>query len=970
MAKKNKKKKEKKKYNNKQKNKDKDKKKKQEDKKSKKKSENKENNKDSDIKKKREEKNKKQEAKNKSEKQEAKEDYEENKKTYYDMDSKDVLKEFETTEKGLSEKEVKKRLEEYGRNKLEEKDKISPWKIFAQQFMSPLVWVLIAAMIISIVVAFIESNNGVSISELTDAIIIFVILIFNAIFGFIQEYKAEKAIEKLRELSSPKATVIRDGKEKDIDAEEIVPGDIIKIETGDRMPADARIIEESELEAQEAALTGESNPVAKTTDKLKSGLGVGDRLNMVFAGTVTTKGRAKAVVTRTGMKTETGKIAEMISASKKEKTPLQKKLAKLGKLLTILVIIISILIFGIGLLRGYLTEGIDFALVKEMLIFSIALAVAAIPEGLPAVVTISLALGVRRMIKKNALIRRLPSVETLGATTVICTDKTGTLTHNQMTVTKMYVNDKVVEVSGKGYKPEGDFSDSKNIGALLEIGALCNDSELKKEKKKWEVTGDPTEGALIVSARKAGMNSIKLNKQKKRKDELGFTSERKRMTTIHSTDKGNIAYMKGAPDGILDLCTKILINGKEQKLTKDKQKEILKQNDGFADDALRVLGFAYKKIGKKYSKKNLEKEFVFVGLQAMIDPPREEVKDAVKKCNTAGIKVIMITGDHKKTAVAIGKQLGIEGKSIEGAELEKMSKKELKKHVEEIAVYARVDPKHKVKILEALKSKGHIVGMTGDGVNDAPALKKADIGVAMGITGTDVSKEASDMVLTDDNFASIVNAMSEGRTIFDNIRKFVNYLLSSNLGEVMVILTAILIGLPLPITAIQILWINLITDGLPALALGLDPASPNIMQRKPRKKEEGIITKNTAANIIIISILMTLASLFLFNRYYEADLVKAQTIVFTTLVILEFVRLYMIRSDYNIKMLSNNWLVLAVVLSIGMQLLVLYSPLNAFFNTIPLNLMEWVYILSTSFIVLIIGIFANKIVKRFTHQEN
>ncbi|MBD3310740.1 calcium-translocating P-type ATPase, SERCA-type [Candidatus Woesearchaeota archaeon] len=882
----------------------------------------------------------------------------EEKKTYYDKEVKAVLKELNTSEKGISEAEAKRRLERYGPNKLEEKEKVSPWKIFLQQFKSPLIWVLIAAMIISVIVAFIEKSNHVTAADLTDAIVIFVILILNAVFGFIQEYKAEKAIEKLRELSSPKAKVIRDGHEKEIDAVNLVSGDIIRIETGDRISADARIIEEKELETQEAALTGESNPVAKTADKLKSDLGVGDRLNCVFAGTVATMGRAKAVVTMTGMDTQTGKIAEMIITSKKEKTPLQKKLAKLGKLLTVVVIVISFVVFAVGMLRGYLTEGIDFSLVKEMLISAIALAVAAIPEGLPAVVTISLALGVRRMIKRNALIRRLPSVETLGATTVICTDKTGTLTHNQMTVTRMYANGKTIKVGGTGYKPEGRFSDTENIKTLLEIGALCNDAKLKKEKKEWKVTGDPTEGALIVSARKAGMDIGKLEKRKKRVDEIGFTSERKRMTTIHSSDKGNVAYTKGAPDIILKLCSSILVNGKEEKLTSKKKKEILEKNDEFADNALRVLGFAYKKLGKKHDKKNLEKDLVFVGLQAMIDPPRKEVKDAVEKCRTAGIRVIMVTGDHMHTAVAIGKQLGIKGKAIEGAKLEKMSRKKLKKNAGDITVYARVDPKHKVKILEALRSRGHVVGMTGDGVNDAPALKKADIGVAMGITGTDVSKEASDMVLTDDNFASIVSAIEEGRTIFDNIRKFVMYLLSSNFGEVLVVFFGILLG-KLPILALHILWINIATDGLPALALSVEPPEKDIMKRKPKKKKEGILTKHRFYLMIGIGIVMTLGTLGIF-RYYPSDsLEHARTMAFTTLVLFQLFNVLNLQSESKSvfkTLLMNKWLIGAIISSVALQVIILYLPfLNQVFSTVPLSMIDWLWAVIVSASIVVFG---------------
>ncbi|MBD3354696.1 calcium-translocating P-type ATPase, SERCA-type [Candidatus Woesearchaeota archaeon] len=888
----------------------------------------------------------------------SKKENKENKKTYYDKEIKEVLKELDTEEEGLSSSEAKKRLEKYGRNKLKEEKGISGFKIFIEQFKSPLIWVLIAAMLISIAVAFIEKENGLRVKDLTDAIVIFVILVLNAVLGFIQEYKAEKAIEELKKLASLKATVLRDGKEKDVDAEELVPGDVVLIETGDRIPADARIIEEHEMETQEAALTGESTPVAKEEDKLKSNLAVGDRVNCVFSGTVATKGRAKAVVMRTGMKTEIGNIAKMISAAEKEKTPLQKKLAKLGKFLTFLVIGVSITVFGAGMLRGMFTDGVNFILVKEMLIAAIALAVAAIPEGLPAVVTISLALGVRRMVSRNALVRKLPSVETLGATTVICTDKTGTLTHNQMTVKRIFVNDKVVKVEGSGYKPEGHFSDTKNIDKILEIGALCNDSKLVKEKKKWEVHGDPTEGALIVSAKKSGMNVEEIEEKKEREEEIGFTSERKRMTTIHSTGNGKVAYMKGAPDVILDLCNKVLINGKVKKLTKKRRKKILDKNEEFADDALRVLGFAYKKVGKKYDKKNLEKNFIFVGLQGMIDPPRKEVKDAVKKCRSAGIDVIMVTGDHISTAKAIGKDLGIEGKSITGAELEKMSDKELKKKVEDIAVYARVDPKHKIRIVEALKSRKHIAAMTGDGVNDAPALKKADIGIAMGITGTDVSKEASDMVLTDDNFASIVNAVEEGRTIYDNIRKFVMYLLSSNLGEVLVVFFGILLG-KLPILALHILWINIATDGLPALALGVEPPEKDIMKRKPRKKEEGIVTKKRFYLMMGIGVVMMLGTLGIFKFYPASSLEHSRTMAFTVLVLFQLFNVLNLQSEEKSvfkTLFMNKWLIGAVLSSVALQFVILYVGFfNTVFDTVALSFVDWIWAVGVAASILVFG---------------
>lgn len=858
--------------------------------------------------------------------------------SYHDKTIKDVLAELKTTEKGLSSKEAEEKLNIHGYNEIKEKERIQPLKIFFDQFKSPIVWVLVAAVVISLLL-----------KERIDAIVIAVILVLNAVIGFTQEYRAERSIEALKKMASLKAFVIRDGKEIEIDAKKLVPGDIIMLETGEKVPADVRLVEVINLETQEATLTGESLPEKKETAVLKPETAVADQHNMAFSGTIITKGRGKAVVARTGMKTEIGKIAHMIQTEKAELTPLQKKLKRLGKWLAIATVVIAAIVFLTGALRG--------ANLSEIFIAALALAVAAIPEGLPAVVTIALALGVQKMLKKHALIRKLPSVETLGCTTVICTDKTGTLTHNEMTVTRIFANNKEVDVSGSGYSTEGEFSeDPKNFELLLRIGALCNDTKIDKE-----VIGDPTEASLIISAAKAGLKKDELELKYPRVSEIPFDSKRKLMTTIHKTEKGNFAYVKGAPDVLLNLCDLIYINGKTERLTKDMKKKVLEKNEEFANNALRVLGFAFKKIKDN---KNIEKDLVFVGLQAMIDPPRKEVKGAIKKCEKAGIKVVMITGDHKATAMAIAKQVGIKGKAITGLELDKIEN--LHEVVEDIGIYARVDPQHKLKIIDALKKNGHVVAMTGDGVNDAPALKKADMGIAMGITGTDVTKEASDMILTDDNFASIVNAVEEGRSIFDNIKKFVNYLLSSNFGEVLTILVAGLIGLPLPLIAIQILWVNLLTDGLPAVALGVDPADPNIMNRKPRKPDEGVLSKNLMFNVLSIGILIAIATLFVFKKGLAIDLTTARTMAFTTLVVLEIVRVQMIRSQYNVGIFSNKFLIGAIVLSILLQLAVLYTPLNVVFKTTPLNFAAWSYIIIAGVAVLIVGQVLAKIIRKTT----
>jgi len=846
---------------------------------------------------------------------------------YHALDEENALKVLKTSKKGLSNPEAEHRQQTYGLNELKAEKGTSPIKIFLEQFSSPLIWILLFALVVSIFL-----------NEITDAIVIAVIVVLNAVLGFVQEYRAEKAIEALKRMASPKAKVIRNGEVIKIESKFLVPGDIIVLETGDKVPADARMLEIHDLKTQEATLTGESQPVTKTLDKSAEKTALADRKNMLYSSTIITNGRGKAIVTNTGMNTEVGKIATLIKEAHEKQTPLQKKLRQLGKYLTIAVIAVAVIIFLAGIFSGHAIE--------TMFLTAIALAVAAIPEGLPAVITISLALGVQKMIKKNALVRKLPSVETLGSVNVICTDKTGTLTHNEMTVTKIYANDLEYEVTGSGYEPRGAFAVNKKLAnpeplyQLLKVGTLCNDAQFTGPKNNREVIGDPTEAAVIVSAEKAGFTQKELNKKEPRKDEVPFSSERKMMTTIH----GEVSYTKGAPDVLIEKCDRILINGKVQRLNRSKIKEILQQNENFAKQALRVLGFAYNEKFKK--KEDSEKDMIFVGLQAMIDPPREEVKGSIKECQDAGIRVIMITGDQIATAEAIAKELGITGKAVKGEELSKIN---LIKEIDEIGIFARVNPKHKLDIVKALKEKGYVVAMTGDGVNDAPALKKADIGISMGLSGTDVAKEASDMILTDDNFTSIVSAVEEGRGIFDNIRKFVNYLLSSNLGEITAIFFAFVLSpflfpnaaLVLPLTAIQILWVNLVTDGLPAVALSLDPHSKGIMQRKPRPAHESILSKSSWMDIIVFGILIGVATLILFFMYQGSGAAKAQTIAFTALVAFEIVRIRMIRSDYKLGIFSNKWLLAAIGGSLLLQLIVIYTPLAKVFGVVPLELLDW-----------------------------
>ncbi|RMF05295.1 calcium-translocating P-type ATPase, SERCA-type, partial [Candidatus Woesearchaeota archaeon] len=791
--------------------------------------------------------------------------------------------------------------------------------------------------------------------EYTDAAVIMAILILNAILGFVQEFRAEKAIQDLKKMAAPKAKVLRGGKLKLVDSSLLVPGDVILLEEGDKVPADARIIESTALQVQESALTGESMPVSKSPSPASQGkTSIQDWSCMVFSSTIVTRGKAKAVVTATGMRTQIGKIAGMISSAPEKTTPLQRKLDKLGRKLAVLTAVLCIIILGADFIAGD-------SLIESFLI-AVSLAVAAIPEGLPAVVTISLALGVKRMIKKHVLVRRLSSVETLGSTTVICTDKTGTLTKNEMTVVKIFLPHEEIDVSGIGYSFDGDFSSKpKALPVLLLCGALCNNASINASGKH---TGDPTEIAFLVSARKYGLVPEELALSLPRVAEIPFDSYRKMMTTIHkinplpheiksslplSSGKSFLVLSKGAPDILLQKCSRILENGKVRRITSDDKRRILSYNKKFASSALRVLGFAFKyldassakRISAEDTRQRMEEDLVFIGLQAMIDPPREEVKRSIEECTSAGMRVVMITGDQELTASAIASQLGIHGSSISGEELDKIS--DLSRAASKISVYARVSPEHKLKIVKALKDNGEVVAMTGDGVNDAPALKEADIGVAMGKTGTDVAKDASDMILLDDSFSSIVSAVKEGRGIFDNIRKFINYLLSSNLGEVAVIFLAVLMGFPSPLTAVQILWLNLVTDGFPALALGVDPYDPNLMKRSPRKRNEPVIDKNMTALISFAAFLITFGTLGLFVYYNSAghSLEVARTVAFTTLVVLELVRVQIIRSEHDLPLFSNRYLVLALLFSFGLQLAVIYTPLASLFGTVPLGVYHW-----------------------------
>jgi Ca2+-transporting ATPase len=830
-----------------------------------------------------------------------------------------VLRELNTDpKKGLDRNEVKKRIEQYGYNELKHEIRVSPWTIFLKQFKNVLIIILIIAVILSAFVG-----------EFLDALIILVIVVFCALLGFVQEYRAERALEALKEMLSPTITAIREGREEEVPSKELVPGDILLMQGGDRIPADARLIEIHSLRCDEAALTGESTPVGKDLLLLPERTPVSDRKNMVFTGTTVTYGRARAVVTSTGMKTEFGKIAEEVAAIEEGKTPLEKRTDEIGKWLGIICFGICGLVAGISLLRELFGGAVNVKFVITMIMFAVALAVAAVPEALAAIVTGALALGMHAMAKKNALVRKMPAVETLGCTTVICADKTGTLTKGEMTVRKIFSGNQMIEVTGVGYTPEGEFKGSEKINGrenrslrlLLQGGLLCNDAELHRKDGNWIIKGDPTEGALVVATVKGGLLTHEERLAHPRIEEFPFSSERKRMTTVHKMhDTDWMAFMKGAPEMVMEKCSAVLDGNERAELTPEKRAQILKKNEEMAQDALRVLAVAYKECETDcaLSEGNIEDNMVLLGLVGMIDPPREEAIKAVETCRHVCIRPIMITGDHKLTAMAIAKELNIyqEGDLVlTGQELEEMTDEKHKEIVDKVSVYARVSPMDKLKIVKAWKAKGEVVAMTGDGVNDAPALKHADIGVAMGITGTDVAKEASDMVLSDDNFATIVTAIERGRWIYDNIKKYLAYLLRCNITEVIVIGGVALISGPeyLPLLPAAILYINLATDGLPALALGVAPPDPDIMERPPRDPKESVFSLDVKIFILMAILLET--PIFLWGFYQEFHhITRARTEIFFMFVVIELILALNFRSmRYSIfKAAPHKWLLIAI----------------------------------------------------------
>jgi Ca2+-transporting ATPase len=847
-----------------------------------------------------------------------------------------VLSTLSSARRGLAKVEVQQRLERDGPNELQAAARVSPWRILLEQFKNVLILILLVATLVS---AFL--GHGV------ETIAIAVIVVFAVVLGFIQEYRAERAIEALREMAAPTVIVIRDGREMEIAARDLVQGDIILLQAGDKVAADARLLESVNLQTDEAALTGESLPVHKKIKALpEEALSLGDRSNMVFGGTIVTYGRGRGIVVATGMNTEVGQIAEMLQTVETGRTPLQRNLDRVGRVLAQAALGIVAVVVAVGFFR-------DEPLL-EMFIFGIALAVAAVPEALPAVVTISLAIGVQRMVKRNALVRRLPAVETLGSTSVICSDKTGTLTRDEMTVRRLRTHDRTVLVSGSGYEPQGELfvngsavEPSELEMELLTAGALVCDAHLVEEEDGgWELKGDPTEGAIIVAAAKVSLHKADLDDRFPRVDEIPFTSESKRMTTLHTLGDGRVAYAKGAPEVVLESCSRQLTSQGEVTLEEVDRKAILDAVREMAGEALRVLAVAKK---GNATIEDAERNMTFLGLVGMIDPPRPEAQSAVAQCNRAGIRVIMITGDHPLTAQAIAREIGLvhTGRAATGAELEDLSDEELAQEVESIEVYARVSPAHKLRVVTALQHRGHTVAMTGDGVNDAPALKKADIGVAMGITGTDVSKEASAMTLLDDNFASIVAAVEEGRGIFENVKKYLMYLLSANIGEIGLVAGATLVGLPLPLTAVQILYVNLATDGLPALALAVDPPEDDLMEQAPRNTNSGVFTRSVVTLMLVGGGWSTVANLTLFTWALESgrSVTLAMSMTFVSLVLLEFVKAYNFRSDRHSifrRPFANKWLNLAILWEVVLLVFILsFEPLHEAFGTSPLSRTDW-----------------------------
>ena len=879
----------------------------------------------------------------------------------YQGSKKELLKKLNSDPKtGLSSSEANNRLEKYGPNKIESSNKRSMLDKLKDQILDPMVILLIAASIVS-------AFTG----DKIEAIIIITIVIINAIMSIYQEGQAEDSVAALQKMSSPEATVLRDGKRGKVKADQLVPGDIVILETGDIIPADMRLLDSRNLQIDESSLTGESVAVEKDAEaQYDKEVGIGDRSNSAFSSSIVTYGHGEGVITATGHDTEIGHIATSLDSVEDKETPLQRQLKDLSKKLAILVIIVCALVFIVGYFRSNMS-------ILENFMVAVSLAVAAIPEGLTAVVTIVLSIGMNRMVERKAIVKNLVSVETLGSTTAICSDKTGTLTQNEMTITKVFTDFKEFDVEGSGYTPKGDIKldgetieDHDQIKLLMTVASLSNDANLIEKNGNFEITGDPTEAAMLTLSEKWNIVQEDLNEAHPRIDEIPFDSERKMMTTFHELEGSYYAMTKGAPDIMINNSSKIMIDGKLEDFTDDLKQKVLEENTKLAKQALRVMAYAFKPYqsleNEELTTENIEREMVFVGLTGMIDPPRPEAKAAVEECHNSGIDVFMITGDYFETALAIAKELGIaerEDQAMQGSDLNNKSEEEIREIVKTKRIFARVSPQNKVQLVNALQANGNIVAMTGDGVNDAPAIKNADIGISMGITGTDVAKDTADMILVDDNFATIVNAVEEGRVIFSNIKKFVSFLLSCNIAEVAIVFLSILFGLPSPLTPIQLLWLNLVTDAFPALALGVEPAEADIMERDPRDPHDSILAGETGKGIIFQSIAITisvLAAYIIGLKYiFPNNIEGAHTMVFATLITSELLRAFSVRSEkYTLKELgwfSNKNLVKANLLSFALLLLVMYvPPLRILFELQFISWQWWIIIL-LSFLPLLIG---------------
>ncbi|MBN1103126.1 MAG: HAD-IC family P-type ATPase [Deltaproteobacteria bacterium] len=866
---------------------------------------------------------------------------------WHAMDAEDVLRRLEVDMDGLRASQAGQRLRETGPNVLDTEESTGPMALLFRQIHNPLIYLLAGAAVLSLLVG-----------HHVDAVVITGVILLNSLLGFVQEWRAEGALNALRDMAAPHARVMREGNPLEIEASDVVPGDVLLLETGDRVPAGGRLLSADDLQVDESALTGESVPVAKNIETLDEDTPMADRRNMVWMSTSVTGGRGRVVVVATGMQTQMGRIAAEVRSTSREDTPLQKRMHKLGMVLGIAGIALAAGVFGLGMIRGHE--------IIEMLMFSVAVAVSAIPEGLPAVISVTLALGVRRMAQRNAIIRRMPAVETLGSTTVICSDKTGTITKNQMTVRGIWAGGRIYEAGGEGYRPEGKIKAEDGETAeklpgplemLLRIGALCNNARLKGKGGEWAVEGNPSEGALLVVAAKAGMDRDSVREQANRLAEIPFSSDTKYMATLHreGDGAGHVAYVKGAPERIMGFCSHILKDGDVVVLDEALRKEIAGMSERFGSQALRVMAGAYREMPgdrETLERADVEGGLTFAGLWGMIDPPREESIEAVKAARSAGIHPVMITGDHAVTALAIARAVGIaaDGKAVTGPEIDGMERPDLAMAALENGVFARVTPAHKLKILEALKAEGHVVAMTGDGVNDAPALKGADIGVAMGRAGTEVAKEAADMVLTDDNFATIVHAVEEGRVIYNNLRRVVFFLLSTNLGEILTLVAALLIGLDLPLTAVMVLWVNLVTDGACTIPLGVEPGHPDVLKHPPRDPKEFIIDRGVALRMALLTPIMAAGTIGLFRYSLQGGgLDYARTIAFATLAAFQWFQAFNARSSsqsvFSIGPFGNRWILVGAGIAIILQILAVQTPIgHLLFGAVALSGADWLRI--------------------------